>query len=132
MTLVLDADVLIGALDSSDPHHSHARALFTGWQEERAPRLISVVNLTEVLIAPAANEERLRRGREAIAGLGVAVHRPGEAIGVDAARLRGAHPISLADAYCLATARHAGASVVSFDRKVLRAAGVEAIATVST
>jgi hypothetical protein len=26
--LVLDADVLIGALDSNDPHHARARALF--------------------------------------------------------------------------------------------------------
>ena len=132
MKLVLDADVLIGALDSSDPHHSQARTLFTGWQEELATRLISVVNLTEVLVAPAADKKRLRRAREAIAGLGVAIHRPGEAIGVEAARLRGAHPISLADAYCLATARHTGASLVSFDRKVVRAAEAEAIATVST
>jgi predicted nucleic acid-binding protein len=128
LKLVLDADVLIGALDGSDPHHAQARALFTGWQEQDAPRLISVVNLSEVLVAPAATSRWLRAAREAIAALGVAVHQPGESIGVEAARLRCRHPISLPDAYCLATAKHAGASVASFDRKVTRAAEAERIA----
>ena len=128
MKLVLDADVLIGALDGSDPHHAQARALFTGWQAQDAPRLISVVNLSEVLVAPAADSRWLRAAREAIAALGVTVHQPGESIGVEAARLRCRHPISLPDAYCLATAKHAGASAASFDRKVIRAAAAERIA----
>jgi len=130
--LVLDADVLIGALDGSDPHHAQARALFLGWQQHDAIRLISVVNLSEVLVAPAADRGRLRRAREAIAALGVAIHQPGEAIGVEAARLRSAHPISLPDAYCLATAHHADASVVSFDQKVLLAAELEGISVTET
>ena len=123
--LVLDADVLIGALDGHDLHHSAARALFSRWQHEGASRLISVVNLSEVLVAPAADRTQLLRAREAIAALGVAVHRPSEAVGVEAARLRRTHPISLPDAYCLATARHTGAAVASFDEKVLRAASAE-------
>lgn len=127
MKLVLDADVVIGALDGSDPHHAKARALFTGWQKQATTRLISVVNLSEVLVAPAADGRRLRAAREAIAALGVAVHQPGEVIGVEAARLRGRHPISLPDAYCLATARHVGGSMASFDRKVIRAAESERI-----
>ena len=125
MKLVLDADVLIGALDASDPHHAQARMLFTRWQEEQLSRLISVVNLSEVLVAPAANSQRLRAAREAIAALGVAIHQPNEAIGVEAARLRGRHPISLPDAYCLATAKQTGGSVASFDRKVIRVAQAE-------
>jgi len=128
LRLVLDADVLISALDSSDPHHAQARALFTDWQAQDAPQLISVVNLSEVLVAPAADSRRLRAAREAIAALGVAVHQPGESIGVEAARLRCRHPISLPDGYCLATAKHAGASVASFDRKVIRAAEAERLA----
>lgn len=129
MTVVLDADVLIGALDGSDAHHRRARALFVRWQLHDERRLISIVNLTEVLIAPSADRRRLRQAREAIAALGVAVYRPPEVIGVDAAGLRGRHAISLADAYCLATARHTSGSVASFDSKVLRAAAVEHIAT---
>lgn len=130
MRVVLDADVLIGALDGSDPHHAQARALFTGWQERDDMRLISVVNLSEVLVVPAADRQRLRAAREAIAALGVAVHQPGEAIGVEAARLRGSHPISLPDAYCLATAHHTGGSLASFDEKIQRAARAEQIALV--
>ena len=128
MRVVLDADVLIGALDGSDPHHAEARGLFTGWQERDDARLISVVNLSEVLVAPAADRQRLRAAREAITALGVGVHQPGEAIGVEAARLRCSHPISLPDAYCLATTRHTDGSLASFDDKILRAARAEGIA----
>ena len=130
MTVVLGADLLIGALDGDDAHHRRARVLFTSWQRQNKRRLINVVSLTEVLIAPAADRQRLRQAREAIRALGVDVHRPNEAIAVDAATLRSRHPISLADAYCLATARHAGGSVASFDARIIRAAGSEQLAAV--
>ena len=129
MKVVLDADMLIGALDGSDSHHREARELFVGWQRAGTDRLISVANLSEVLVAPSLDPAQLRAAREAIAALGITVHRPGEAIGVDAARLRARYPISLADAFCLATARGAAATVVSFDRKVLKTAGAEGIAS---
>ena len=132
MKLVLDADILIGALDGSDSHHDRARDLFLEWREQQAARLISVVNLSEVLVGPGSDPERLRAAREAIAALGVEVHRPGEAIGVRAARLRGRHPISLPDAYCLATAGSVGGTVASFDRKVLRAAEAERLPVAPT
>lgn len=127
MKVVLDADILIGALDGSDLHHSRSCQLFSGWHERDATQLISVVNLSEVLVAPAAQEDRLRAAREAIGALGIAVHQPSEAIGVQAARLCARHPISLPDAYCLATASRTGGEVASFDRKVLRAAETERI-----
>lgn len=127
MTVVLDADVLIGALDASDAHHALARELFTAWRERGEAVSITVVNLSEVLVAPAADRQSLRRARAAISALGVEIQQPTEAIGVDAARLRQAHPISLPDAYCLATARFARASLASFDGKVNRAAAAEQI-----
>ena len=132
MRIVLDADVVIGALDNSDSHHAQARRLFTGWERRDDARLISVVNLSEVLVAPAADRRRLQTAREAIAALGVQVHQPGEAVGVEAARMRSTHPISLPDAYCLATARYADAQVASFDEKVLRAAEGAGLATTET
>ena len=132
MKVVLDADILIGALDGSDPHHSRSRRLFNSWHTQGVTRLISVVNLSEVLVAPAAQENRLRAAREAIGALSVAVHQPSEAIGIQAARLRARHPISLPDAYCLATASRTGGEVVSFDRKVLRAAEAERIPLAAT
>jgi predicted nucleic acid-binding protein len=125
----LDADILIGALDSKDPHHAQAKRLLTTWHAQDDTVVISVVNLSEVLIAPAGDSQRLRTAREAIAALGVAVHRPTEAIGVDAARLRARHPISLPDSYLLATTKRIGATAASFDRKVLRAAKIEDIPT---
>lgn len=130
MRVVLDADVVIGALDASDPHHSESRRLFRGWQKQETGRLISAVNLTQVLVAPAVDRNRLRAAREAIAALGVQVHQPGEPVGVEAARLRSRHPISLADAYCLATAHYADAAVASFEEKVLRAAEREGLALI--
>lgn len=127
MRLLVDADVLIGALDRDDPHHRRARALFTRWRDNQDACAVSVVNLTEVLIAPAPDVSKLAAAREAIAALGVSVHQPNEATGVEAARLRQRHPISLPDAYCLATAKHTGSLLSSFDQKVLRAARREGI-----
>ncbi|MGI8414477.1 MAG: hypothetical protein ACR2LV_11895, partial [Solirubrobacteraceae bacterium] len=63
MRYALDADVVIGALDGSDPHHARARDLFTAWYERDDSTLISVVNLSEVLVAPAADQPRLRAAR---------------------------------------------------------------------
>lgn len=130
MKVVIDADVLIGALDAEDVHHHEARRMFVRWRRQDVARLMSVLNLSEVLVAPSADRARLRAAREAIAALGIVVHRPSEGIGVEAARLRREHPISLPDAYCIATARHAGAQLASFDRKVVRAAGVEQIESI--
>ena len=127
MRLVLDADVVIGALDAADQHFEQARSLFTQWHEAGDERLISVVNLSEVLVAPSSDPERLRIARSAISALGIAAQRPNALVGVESARLRGRHPISLPDAYCLATARQTGGAVVSFDLKVLRAARTEGI-----
>jgi predicted nucleic acid-binding protein len=125
--LIVDADVLIGALDRNDPHHRRARALFTTWRDDQDACAVSIVNLTEVLIAPSADTATLSAAREAIAALGVTVHQPNEAIGVEAARLRQRHPISLPDAYCLATAKHTSSTVSSFDQKILKAAKREGV-----
>jgi predicted nucleic acid-binding protein len=81
-----------------------------------------------VLAAPAADNQQLRLARAAIAALEITLHQPTGAIAVEAARLRGRHPVSLPDAYLLATARHTGSAVASFDRKVTRAAQAEQIA----
>jgi predicted nucleic acid-binding protein len=126
---VIDADVLIGALDTNDAHHAHSRRWLTEWRESQDAVAISAVNLTEVLVAPAAEPRILATAREAVAALGIGVHLPNEAIAIDAARLRGRYPISLPDAYCLATAKHTKATVASYDQKFLKAAKSEGLAT---
>jgi predicted nucleic acid-binding protein len=125
--VVLNADVLIGALDGLDPHHAAARTLLGSWQRQDVTRLVSVVNLTEVLVGPAGDRRAMRAAREAIAALGVQVQQAGEAVAVEAARLRSAYPFSVPDAFCLATAHSSDAQVASFDEKVLRTAGLERI-----
>lgn len=127
MRHILDADVLIGALDRNDAHHLHARQLLTKCRDHQDAVSISVINLSEALIAPSADPTLLSAAREAIAALGITVQMPNEAIGIDAARLRQRHPISLPDAYCLATAKHTKSRIASFDQKVLKAAADEAL-----
>ncbi|HEY5198044.1 MAG TPA: PIN domain-containing protein [Solirubrobacteraceae bacterium] len=122
MIVVVDADVVIGALDASDAHHTRARRHFEAWRADGTQRVMSLVTLTEVLIAPAASTARMSTAREAIAALEIAFHAPNEAVAVDAARLRGKYPISLPGAYALATARQLGAALLSFDRKIVRTA----------
>jgi predicted nucleic acid-binding protein len=56
MRVVLGADVLIGALDSNDPHHSRARTLFRSWQRRDASLFVSIVNLTEVWSRPRPSD----------------------------------------------------------------------------
>lgn len=127
MNVIVDADVLIGALDGNDAHHAEARRLFRRWRKRGDRARASVLNLTEALVAPATNQAQLNLAREAIQVLGVTAHQPNEAIAVDAARLRGHHPISLADAYCLATARYLDGCIASFDGKVRAAAKAEGV-----
>ncbi|MGI8412033.1 MAG: type II toxin-antitoxin system VapC family toxin [Solirubrobacteraceae bacterium] len=129
MKRLLDADVLIGALDSNDAHHVGARRLLTAWRRRQDAVAISVVNLSEVLIAPSADTARLATAREAIAALGVEAHLPNEAIGIEAARLRQRYPVSLPDAYCLATAKHTRSTLASFDHTILKAAKDEGLDT---
>jgi predicted nucleic acid-binding protein len=69
---ILDADVLIGALDRSDAHHARARKLLTECRDRQDAVSISVVNLSEALIAPSADPAHLSAAREAIAR-GIAV-----------------------------------------------------------
>lgn len=130
MTVVLDAGIAIGALERRDVHHDEVRGLFQEWRAKRIPRVMSLLNVSEVLVGVAVDPRRLGLAREALDALGVAPHAPNEAIAVDAARLRATYPISLPDAYLLATARYLDARVCSFDQKLRRAAAAELLPVV--
>lgn len=123
---VVDTDVLIGVLDDQDAHHRKAARLIMGLIDRGVALQMSVVNYAEALVRPSEHPETLRLAEGAIAALGVAIIAPSAAIGRDAAQLR--RGISLADGFALATARQTGASVATFDERVLRAlkpAGLE-------
>ncbi len=95
------------------------------WHADAVPRVVASVNLSEVLVGPSSDPVLLRRAR---AALEVRTHLPSEPLAVEAARLRGTHPVSFPDAYLLATAAHLGAGLCSFDRTVRRAAAAEGLA----
>lgn len=116
---VLDTDVLIGVLDRADAHHERAAALVLALGDARATLAMSVVNYAEALVRPAASTATLTAADRAITALGIELVAPDRAIGRDAARLR--RGISLADGFALATARAIGASVATFDERVLAA-----------
>jgi predicted nucleic acid-binding protein len=126
-SVVVDADVMVGALEATDSHHAAAAEWFRAWQPAGTRRVASVLNLTETLVRPAEDPRSLSQARAALSRLGVSPHTPTITVAVDAARLRASHPISLADAYLLATARHLEAAVASFDAEVNSAAEHEHI-----
>jgi predicted nucleic acid-binding protein len=117
---VLDTDVVIAALDRSDPHHRVAAKCFGRFEEAGAELLICSVNYAEALVRPAEDEHTLRVATRAIAALGIRVQAPDARIARLAATRRRLG-ISLADGFAIATAERAGADVASFDRRVRRA-----------
>jgi predicted nucleic acid-binding protein len=124
---VLDTDVVIAVLDRADANHRAAARALKRMTGAGTAMHLSVVNYAEALVRPAEDPHTLRTAVDAIDALGIKLVPPTAGIARDAARLRGSG-ISLADGFALATARAAGASVASFDRRVRRAvrgAGVE-------
>lgn len=117
---VLDTDVVIAALDRSDAHHRAATRLISALATAESPLLLSVINYAETLVRPAQDETTLRVAVRAIEAMGISLVVPTVAIAREAARLRGLS-ISLADGFAVATARTRGASLASFDQRVLRA-----------
>ena len=118
---VLDTDVVIAALDRSDANHRAAARAVKRMAGEGTPLLLSLVNYAETLVRPAEDPAALRAATGASDALGIELVAPTPAIARDAASLRSAGGISLADGFAIATARARTASVASFDQRVRRA-----------
>lgn len=122
---VLDADVVIAALDDRDAHHAAAARSIRRMLADGTRMLLSLVNYAEVLVRPAADPGTLRAAVGAIDAAGIELIAPTPAVALHVARLR-ASGASLPDAFALATASAQGAVLATFDqdvRKVARAAG---------
>jgi PIN domain nuclease of toxin-antitoxin system len=113
---VLDASIMIGFLDASDPHH---RATIDALSARRTDSLVLPASAyAEVLVEPA------RRGAaavavvdEAITELGMRIEPLTRQIASHAARLRAAHrSLALPDALVLATGDVLDATVLTADR----------------
>lgn len=122
MTVALDARVLIGLLDSTDPHHAAARRIFAAGRRF----LVHPVNIGEALIAP----ERAGRGLEAYEDLqriGVLPSPLGANEPLILARVREQHRLRVPDACALAVAVHNDIPLVTFDKQLASAASTRGL-----
>jgi predicted nucleic acid-binding protein len=125
-TCVLDADVVIAALDRADGHHGAAVRAVTRMLDEGTGMLLSVVNYAEALLRPAERDDSFRAAVAGIDALGLELVAPTAAVAREAARLRNAG-ISLPDGFAVATAVTRGASLIAFDARVRRIARREGV-----
>ncbi|WP_374010318.1 type II toxin-antitoxin system VapC family toxin [Leifsonia sp. LS-T14] len=117
MTVALDARVLIGLLDPSDAHHESARRVFAAGVRFR----VHPVNIAEALVTP----ERAGRSLEAYEDLrrvGVTPADLGPNGPLILARLREKHRLRMPDACALAVAVSEDIPLVTFDKRLARAA----------
>lgn len=106
-TVVLDAGVVIGALDDADAHHVAAIASIAARSEDDLRLPASAYS--EVLVVPARTG-RLDEVRSDLASLGLGVDPIAASAAEEAARLRARHPsLRLPDALVIAHAEAIGA-----------------------
>jgi len=106
-TLILDASVLIGLLDTSDPHHLTALADVEAADQAGRALQTPASAYKEALVA-FARADRVTDARESVAGMGIT--------SAEHERLR------LPDALVLATARELGADLLTYDDRLSRIA----------
>jgi predicted nucleic acid-binding protein len=121
--LILDASVLIGLLDTADPHHDRAIDDVEAADRQGQPLLLPASALSEMLVA-FARARRLEEARRAISAMGITVVSLTDTIAERAAELRARHNrLRLPDAIVLATAQQLGGRLLSYDRRLSRLAG---------
>jgi predicted nucleic acid-binding protein len=122
-TLILDASVLIGLLDTADPHHDRAIDDVEAADGEGRQLLLPASAYSETLVA-FARAGRVEDARRAIAAMGITVVSLTDTIAERAAELRARHnSLRLPDAIVLATAQEAKGRLLSYDRRLSRLAG---------
>jgi predicted nucleic acid-binding protein len=122
-TLILDASVLIGLLDTADAHH--AVAVDDVDEADRAGMALSTPAsaYSEALVS-FARAGRVADARGAIAGMGISVAPLTADAAERAADLRARHDgLRLPDAIVLATAFELGAELLTYDERLARVAG---------
>jgi len=109
--VILDACVVIAALDAGDPHHTAAAALLA----EPGALRIHEVNLGEALVA-AANAGLLDQVRRDLADAGIEeVHGPGHSL----ARIRAETRLRMPDCCVLLAAESTGDdTIATFDHRL--------------
>ncbi len=126
--VVFDSDVLIGFLSAADAHHDDAVALVRESLTPGTRRMISAVNLSEILIGPfKAGKSAVRHVEAMLDRFSIETVTVDGALARQAAAVRARTGLRLPDAYALATVMHAehcghgDARLASFDKAVMRA-----------
>jgi predicted nucleic acid-binding protein len=117
--LVLDASVLIGLLNESDPHHTQALRLFET-NSDRA-LLMNPVTKGEFLVNPA-RAGRLDEGVALLDALGISEVPFGADAAVRLASLRAQTGSTMPDCCVLLAAQQARADIATFDDRLRRSA----------
>jgi predicted nucleic acid-binding protein len=124
--LILDASVVIGLLDTADPHHSRAVDDVEAADLEGHQLVLPASAHSETLVA-FARARRLDEARRAIAAMGITVVPLTDTIAERAAELRARHErLRLPDAIVLATAQRLEVRLLSYDRRLSRLAPTSA------
>jgi predicted nucleic acid-binding protein len=126
--IVLDASVLIGHLDGTDPHHARARALLE--KSDAEPLGASAITLAETLVAPARTG-RLEEAQAALERLGVNELGLGEDAPGRLAMMRAEVGLKLPDCCVLLAAQEYRGAVASFDAELVRTAEALGLTVVS-
>lgn len=117
--IVLDANVIVGWLDSEDPWHTAATALLL--EHSEAGYLASVLTVAEVLVHPVMKGMELHV-LEHIAAIGLTTLALAIDDAVALARLRAQFHIRMPDAVVLHAAIATGATLATFDSALAGAA----------
>lgn len=118
--IVLDANVIIGFLDATDPHHAASTELL-----ER--RFVdgfasSVLTVAEALVHPT-RVERQDAAMTALLSIGVRVIPLEATDATELARVRNSYRLRMPDAVALHTAIRTGSKLATFDEALMAAAG---------
>jgi len=121
-SLILDASVLIGLLDTADAHHARAVDEVERADLDGATLVTPASAYSEALVA-FARAGRLGDARAALTAMGIEVVPLNAATAERAAELRARHRgLRLPDAMVLATARRLEGDLLTYDDRLARAA----------
>lgn len=121
--VVVDANVLIGQLDSRDPHHERASALIANQIRKGSRFAASTLTLAEILVGPSRNG-LLPQATAALTKLGIDEIALGAGAAERLAEIRAGSGCRLPDCCVLLAAEEVNNSqLATFDDRLRRAAG---------
>ncbi|MEY2847601.1 MAG: hypothetical protein RI885_266 [Actinomycetota bacterium] len=127
--IVLDANVLIGLLDRSDPRHSASLGILDDFVTEGYGA--SAVTVAEALVHPVRAGIG-ERAADALSSIGLSILPIDSDDALPLARIRARHRIRMPDAVALHAAIRGGGTLATFDTALAAAARNEGVVVVGT